>query len=173
MDRLTSPWLDGRMINGLPRALTIVAATGAAVTGGALFVFSAFVMPGLRKLSSEDGARAMQAINKAAPTSPTFMIVFMGTAVVCVGLAVVAFTRLDEPSSKYLVAGAVLYLAAIAITGGYHVPRNDALDLVDPSTAAGVAAWRDYVPGWVAMNHVRAATAIAGSVSFVLALGAS
>src|SRR4051812_12760035 len=98
----------GRMINGLPRALTVAAATGAAVTGGALFVFSAFVMAGLRKLSSEDGARAMQAINKAAPTSPAFLIVFTGTAVVCVVLAIVAFTRLDEPSSKYLVAGAVL-----------------------------------------------------------------
>ena len=161
------------MIDGLPRALTIAAATGAAVTGGALFVFSAFVMPGLRKLSGEDGARAMQAINKAATTSPAFLLVFTGTAVLGVGLAVFAATRLDEPSSKYLVAGAVLYLATFAITGGYHVPRNNALDLVDPSTAAGIEAWRDYVPGWVAMNHVRAATAIAGSVSFVLALGAS
>jgi uncharacterized membrane protein len=161
------------MIDGFPRALTITAAVGAAVTGGALFVFSAFVMPGLRRLSGEDGARAMQAINKAAPTSPAFMVVFMGTAVVCAGVGVVACTRLDEPSSTYLLAGAVLYLATIAITAGYHVPRNDALSLVDPSTAAGLEAWRDYVPGWVAMNHVRAATAIGGSLSFILALGAT
>ena len=161
------------MIDGLPRALTITAAVGAAVAGGALFVFSAFVMPGLRRLSGEDGARAMQAINKAAPTSPAFLVVFMGTALVCVGLGVVAVTRLDEPYAKYLIAGAVLYLATIAITGIYHVPRNDALDLVDPATAAGVDAWRAYVPGWVAWNHVRSATAIAGSVSFVVALTAT
>ena len=48
------------------------------------------------------------------------------------------------------------------------MPRNNALDLVDPATAAGVDAWRAYV-NWVAWNHVRSATAIAGSVSFILA----
>jgi uncharacterized membrane protein len=159
-------------IDGFPRGLTVAAAVGAAVVGGALFVFSAFVMPGLRRLSDRNGLRAMQAINQAAPASPIFVVALMGTTLLSIALAVVAIADLDEAHSPYLLVGSALYVAAVAITGVYHVPRNNALDLADPETEDGLEAWRAYVPGWVAWNHVRSLAAIAGSLAFILALGA-
>ena len=118
------------MTGGVTR-LAAVAAVGAATTGGVFFAFSTFVMRALRNLEPRQGLTAMQAINRAAP-NPLFMTVLFGTAALSGGLAVVGLRKLDEPGAPALVAGGVLYLAAVGITAGYHVPRNDALALLDP-----------------------------------------
>jgi uncharacterized membrane protein len=178
MDRLTAAWLDGAMsndgmIDGLPRTLTIAAALATALVGCVLFGFSTFVMPALRRLPEREGLVAMQSINRAAPASPAFMLALMGTAVLCLVLAVVALTRLDQPAAPYLLAGCALYLAAIAITGIYHVPRNDALGLLDAAAPDAGAAWRTYEAGWTLWNHIRTAAALGSGVAFVLALGAT
>lgn len=152
-------------MTGLLRAATIAAAVAAAVSGGALFAFSSFVMPALRRLPDPVGMRAMQAINAAAPT-PSFMIVLFGAGALAVGVAVVGSTRGLAP---LVIPAAALYVATLAITAGYHVPRNDALMLLDPGTAEGLAAWRAYVTGWSRMNHMRAATAIAAGALLVAA----
>ena len=161
------------MIDGLPRTLTIVLVVATGLMAGVFFAFSTFVMPGLRRLSDEDGLRAMQGINKAAPASPLFVFLLVGTAVLGVGLAVWALTDLDEPAAPYLLAGAVLYLATLVITGVYHVPRNDALGLVDPTSPGAAGAWRSYYGGWVLWNHVRTLAPLASTVAYVLALRAT
>ncbi len=69
------------MIDGTPRAITLVAAIGSGLVGGVFFAFSSFVMPALRRLPDDQGISAMQAINKAAPT-PLFMTALFGTAAV-------------------------------------------------------------------------------------------
>jgi uncharacterized membrane protein len=178
MDRLMVVCLDGAMSNGsmiygLPRTLTIVAAVAAALVGGVLFGFSSFVMPALRRLPPREGLVAMQSINRAAPASPPFMVALMGTAVLCLVLAVVALAGRDQPAAPYLLAGCALYLVAIAITGIYHVPRNDALGLLDAAAPDAGTAWRAYETGWTAWNHVRTAAALGSAVAFVLALGAT
>ena len=53
--------------------LTIACAVGSAAAAGAFFTFSDFTMKGLRSMRPAEGAAAMQAINKAAP-SPLFML---------------------------------------------------------------------------------------------------
>jgi uncharacterized membrane protein len=178
MDRLTEVCLDGAMsngslIDGLPRTLTIVAAVATALVGGVLFAFSSFVMPALRRLPQREGLVAMQSINRAAPASPAFMVALMGTAVLCLVLAVVALAGRDKPAAPYLLAGCALYLLAIAITGVYHVPRNDALGLLDAAAPDAGTAWRTYESGWTAWNHVRTVAALGSAVAFVLALGAA
>ena len=157
------------MIDGYPRALTLVAAVGAGVVGGVFFAFSSFVMPALRRLPDTHGLPAMQAINRAAPT-PLFMTAFLGTGAVCVGLGISALTRLGEPGARYQLIGSALYLASIVVTAAYHVPKNDALDRVDPASAGAAETWRQYLTGWIAWNHVRTLTCIAGAVTLVLAL---
>jgi uncharacterized membrane protein len=52
----------------------------------------------------------------------------------------------------------------------YHVPRNEALALVNPARADAVDLWRDYARSWTAWNHVRTLTSIAGAATLVLAL---
>ena len=150
-------------------ALTFAVALGAATVGGVFFAFSTFVMKGLRALPDEPALAAMQEINRAAP-SPLFMVALLGTAVGSVVLAIAAVTRLDEEDAPYQLAGAVLYLVCVALTIGYHVPRNNALDRV---AAAGAAqAWPPYATGWTASNHVRTLTSLAGASSLMLALRA-
>jgi uncharacterized membrane protein len=178
MDRLTEVCLDGAMsngsmIDGLPRTLTIVAAVATALVGGVLFAFSSFVMPALRRLPQREGLVAMQSINRAAPASSAFMVALMGTAVLCLVLAVVALAGRDKPAAPYLLAGCALYLLAIAITGVYHVPRNDALGLLDAAAPDAGTAWRTYESGWTAWNHVRTVAAVGSAVAVVLALGAA
>ncbi len=153
------------------RALTIVAAVGAGLNAGVFFTFSAFVMRALGRLPAAQGMSAMQAINKAAPT-PLFMTAVFGTAVISVILAVQALTRLGQPAAIYLVIGSALFLAAIVLTIVYHVPRNDALALIDPGSPGAAGEWTRYLTAWTAWNHVRTLTSLASAVSFTLALRA-
>lgn len=154
------------------RTLTFVAAIGAGLGAGVFFAFSSFVMKGLRDLPDSEGLSAMQAVNKAAP-SPLLVTALFGTAVVCVVVAISALTRLDEPYGRYQLIGSVLYVAGIVLTIAYHIPRNDALGLVDPNGAGAAAEWVTYARNWTAWNHVRTLTSLAGAVVLTLAVRAA
>ena len=156
------------MIDGSTRILTLVAAAGAGLAAGFYFAFSAVVMRALDHLSPAQGVSAMQSINRAAP--PPFVAAFLGTALVCVALVVVGFRDLDEPWAAYLLIGSALYLISIVLTFVYHIPRNDALALVDPAGPGAADAWSHYLTPWTAWNHVRTLTSLAGAVTFILAL---
>jgi len=159
------------MITGITRTVTLVAAVGAGVTGGVYFAFSTFVMTGLRRLPERQGLTAMQAINRAAP-SPLFMSALFGTAALSVGLIVAGIRRWGDAGATQLVVGSSLYLVSVVMTIAFHVPRNEALDKVDPSSAIAARRWLDYASVWTAGNHVRTVSAIAGAVVLTLALSA-
>ena len=142
----------------------LAASVGAGVSGGALFAFSSFVMPALRRSPDAVGLRAMQAINAAAPR-PSFMIPLFGTGVLGAGVALIGTGRGDGP---IVLPAAVLYAAALAITIGYHVPRNDALARLDPAAPAARDPWRRYLAEWTRANHVRTAAALAAAALFAL-----
>jgi uncharacterized membrane protein len=158
------------MIDGYPRALTVAAVVGAGLVAGVFFAFSAFVMPALRQLPDAQGLRAMQQINRAAPSSPLFMAALFGTALLCVGLGISALTRLGEQNAWYQLVGCLLYLAGVVVTAVYHIPTNDALAQLDSSRTDVGAAWHQHVTGWVVWNHVRTALAVAACLSLALAL---
>jgi uncharacterized membrane protein len=149
--------------------LTIVAAVGAGLNAGVFFAFSTFVMSGLGVVDDRAGMTAMQGINQRAPT-PLFMIALFGTALVCVVLGVVAATRLDESAAPYQLAGSVLYLVCIVMTGAYHVPRNNALDATDVESAGAPERWRRYLREWTTGNHVRTLSTVAAAVAFTVAV---
>ncbi len=159
------------MIDDYSRALTLGAAVGTGVAGGVFFAFSTFVMRALENLPPADGIRAMQAINKQAPTA-WFMALLLGTAAVCLATIVTASIRWGEAPAPYQLAGGLSYLSAIVLTIAYHVPRNDALAAVQPVENGAAAAWSRYLAEWVPWNHVRTVTSVAAAVLFTLALRA-
>jgi uncharacterized membrane protein len=150
------------------RPLVLATAVGAGISGGVLFGFSTFVMPGLRRLPAAEGIAAMQQINLKAP-NPLFMLTLFGSAAACLVIGGIALARWAEPGGRYLALGSAIYVLGVLITIVYHIPQNNRLAPLDPTVPASAEFWRDYARGWVAWNHLRTVTSIAGSV--LLALG--
>lgn len=152
--------------------LTLIAALGCGLIGGAFFAFSAFVMPALGRLPGAKGVAAMQSINVLAVT-PVFMTALFGTAAACLGLGIWSFFAWDGRTGPYLLAGAALYLVGtIFVTMACNVPLNDALANADPRSPEAANLWQRYLSNWTAWNHVRTASALAAAGAFILALRA-
>ena len=147
------------MNGGWLRTVTIGAAVGAGVLGGVYVAFSTFVMPALRRLPADRAVVAMQAMNRAAP-APWAIVGLLGAGGACAALAVEALTDLDDVAARWRLAGSGLYLSSIAITFAFHIPRNEALDRVDPAGAGVERAWADFAGSWSSGNHVRALVSV-------------
>lgn len=143
------------------QAITIIAALGAALIAGTFFAFSSFIMGALGKLPEPQGIQAMQQINVTV-VNPVFMGVFLGTAVLCVAVAVWSFMNLGEEGAKLRIAGALLFvLGAFVLTMLANVPLNNALAAADPASGAGAELWQKYLHDWTLWNHVRGAASLA------------
>ena len=110
----------------------------------------------------------MQAINRAAP-SAFFMVLLFGTGVLSIATGAIAIVSGDEPWAASLLAGSALYLVGPITTIGYHVPRNIALDRLDPDSPAAQDAWDSWHSAWTAGNHVRTLACTASAMAFALA----
>ena len=159
-----------RLMSPFAETMTIICAVGAGTAAGAFFTFSTFTMEGLKRLAPAQGAAAMQAINREAP-SPLFMLLLFGTGAACLVLMSFAALHLRDASSKYqLIAGALYVVGVVLVTVGYHVPRNNMLDSLDPNSAEGVAYWATYLKEWVRMNHVRTIAPLVAAVLLTVSL---
>jgi uncharacterized membrane protein len=157
------------MIDGYLFPLTVIAALGCGVIAGAFFVFSVMVMRSLARLPAQYGIAAMQAINAAA-LRPAFLGVFTGTAALCAAVVVGSLVDWDN-ASPYLLVGGLLYLVGgFGLTIGYHVPRNEAIDRVEPTSPDAAGHWARYVREWTTWNHVRGAAALAAAALLTIAL---
>ena len=107
--------------------------------GGVFFAFSVFVMQGLRAVPPADGMAAMQAINRAAPSRLHGRAAGHGGGVRRARRLVALRAR--RAGAVVPVVGCGLYLVAIVVTAAYHIPRNNALDTVDPDTADAARRW--------------------------------
>ncbi|PRX46564.1 putative membrane protein [Prauserella shujinwangii] len=160
------------MLDGVRFALTLAATLGSGLVAGVLFAFSSFVLRAFRLLPAAQGIAAMQSVNRTVRT-PSFLLVFTGTAVLGAALAGWAAVTGAGHGGGWLLAGGVLYVAGtFVLTGAVHIPRNNALDTVDPHTPEGAAAWARFVPAWTAWNHVRTLAALGACAAFALALAA-
>lgn len=149
--------------------LVFLSALGSGLAGGIFFAFSTFVMGALARLPAPQGIAAMQSINIVV-INPLFMAVFMGTAVLCVIVAVAALFGWAGPHPTLVVIGAAIYIAGnIVVTMTGNVPLNNALAAVDPASAEGAAIWARYVPDWTVWNHVRTVTGAVAAACFILA----
>lgn len=159
-------------MNTLTTALLIPALLGSAVIGGVFFAFSSFVMKALARVPSSEGIAAMQAINVVV-INPSFLGAFIGTALLSVGLAVLAFVNRADPSAMYFLGGAVLYFAGtFLVTVIGNVPLNDRLAGFSPTEPEAVEFWLLYLDRWTMWNHVRTAAAVGATLLFAIGLTA-
>lgn len=150
--------------------LTLLATLGSGLMAGLFFAFSVAVMQGLGKLPTEKGMAAMQSINVVI-LNPWFLTVFMGTALLCLGLGINAFFHWTAPESGWLLAGAGLYLiGCILVTMAFNVPLNEALAAADASSAEGAKLWKKYLVTWKNWNHVRTIACLASTAAFVVSM---
>jgi len=153
--------------------IALVAATlGCGLVAGVFFAFSTFVMAGLERLPAAQGIAAMQSINRTV-INPLFMTAFVGTALLCVGLAIWAGLSLGDRRALWVLGGAALYIVGtFAVTMAFNVPLNDALDGVRAQDAAAVSEWEHFLATWTAWNHVRTVTGLGAAGLLAAALAA-
>jgi len=155
----------------LALALRVAAVVGAGVVSGLLFAFSLVVMRALRELPPAHGMRTMQRINVLILT-PAFLIVFVGTAALCVGILAVEVRAWTAPGALWRVAGAAAYLVGpLGVTAAVNVPLNNRLASVPPERAG--EAWPPYVDTWLRWNHVRTALGVASTALLAVGLATS
>ena len=157
------------MIATVLPAVALLGVVGCGLMAGLFFAFSTSVMPGLRLLAPAEGAAAMQQMNRAI-LNPLFLVVFLGTALICLLLAVGAPFS-GRAGTAWIVTGAVLYLVgSIGLTMVVNVPMNNRLDAADPASAEGAAIWADYLSRWTAWNHVRSLACVAATAALTVGL---
>jgi uncharacterized membrane protein len=151
----------------MTETVIVVAIVLAGLFAGLFATFSYAVMPGLRRTDDATFARAMREINVAI-LNPALGVVFGGSMLASIAAAVVGFD--DEAARWWLVAGAILVVAAGAVTMGINVPMNDRLlagvDAGDPPASVREA----FEAPWVRWNLVRTVLSTAGFVALLVAL---
>ncbi|MET9389280.1 anthrone oxygenase family protein [Streptomyces sp. NPDC006624] len=158
------------MIDGPYFVLTVLGVLGTGLVAGVFCGFSTFVMRGLALLPPAQGVAAMRAVNVAAVTTP-FMVLFLGSAVLCAVIAVVTFVLWPDDGTVALLVGSGLYLfGTFGVTMVANVPRNDALAELEPGTPEAAAYWPVYVRGWTLWNHVRTVASAGAALAYLLAL---
>lgn len=148
--------------------MTFAAAMGTAIVGGMFYAFSSFVMRALARIAPEQGVAAMNSINVVVIT-PSFMVVFAGTALLCLALAAASVFAWPQPGSPLVLAAALLYLVGnFGLTMKLNQPMNLRLAAMPPAEA--LAYWPQYVQAWTVWNHVRTAAALLAAALFIVAL---
>ena len=141
----------------------VLVAVGAGATGGALWVFSVMVLPAFDRLRPGLAVASFQAINEAAQR-PSFLSVFLGTALGALVVAVLAIVARGEDWVLHLL-GALLCLVTVAITGSVNIPANNRLATMSATDEVDApSAWANFTRVWRPANHARCLTALAGAL---------
>lgn len=144
------------------------AIVGSALIGGIFFAFSNFIMKALQRVPSPEGLLAMQTINVTV-LNRGFLGVFMGTALICLILAVISIAEWDLARSPYLLGGAVAYIGGtwlVTVLG--NVPLNNKLAELDRENPEALEVWADYLERWTRLNSQRAGAAMCASTLFFI-----
>jgi uncharacterized membrane protein len=157
-------------MSDLVPALTVAAAVSSAVLAGVLFAFSTSVMPALARRPPAEGMAAMQEMNRTI-LNPVFGLLFGGSAVLCLVVAVSAPFTDDQDGAGWRLAGGALYVVGVFIeTMVVNVPLNDRLDAANASTAEGQSVWADFLVRWTRWNNVRTLLGVVAATFLVVSL---
>jgi len=149
------------MIDALEQLRSPVLLAAALTTGlqaGTYYTWASGVMPGLARTDDRTFVHAMQQMNIAI-VNPVFLATFLGAP----ALALVAIASTSGSARPWVIAGAGLAVATVAITGVGNVPLNNALDAAGPiDQISDLAAVREaFESGWVRLNIARTVTSTA------------
>ena len=156
-------------MSGLITVIIVASISGAGLVTGLLFAFSNFVMRALADLPPDKGMFAMQRINETI-INPVFMVLFLGTPILCSVIAVNSGLKINEPGSLFLLVGALTYLIGpFGITMLFNVPLNNLLARADISNSDEI--WPMYQKKWQRWNHIRTYIGVASVVFRGMGLG--
>jgi len=156
-------------MNELILIISVASISGAGLVTGLLFAFSNFVMRALADLPSDKGMFAMQRINETI-INPTFLMLFLGTPILCSVIAVNSELNINEPGSLFLLVGAIAYLIGpFGITMRFNVPLNNLLARAKVSESDVI--WPKYQKKWQWWNHIRTYIGVASVVFMAMGLG--
>ncbi len=154
------------MSDSLETIATVVMITGSALLAGLTFFYSNTLMPALSHRPVPEAIALIQKTNTVI-LNPVFWLVFGGTSLLSLGLAISTVLRLDRPASGLLLAAAIVFFVGMfVVTVAANVPLNDELAAVDPASAAGAEVWERYLSRWTAWNNVRVLSSTASVVLF-------
>ena len=158
------------MLEKIIFALTMLASLGSGMIAGVFFIFSFAIMRALSRITPFSGMWAMQSINIYI-LNPVFLGVFLGTGIICAGLAITGVVRWHLPGSAWLIAGTMIYIVgSIGVTVIFNVPMNNALMVADPATPEGLQVWAKYLTDWTFWNHIRTLASLAACANLIMAL---
>tara|TARA_B100000676_G_scaffold299163_1_gene343111 strand:+ start:698 stop:1183 length:486 start_codon:yes stop_codon:yes gene_type:complete len=146
----------------------IFSCVGSGMMAGLFVSFSTFMMKALSSLERSEGVRAMQAINRLI-VRPSFLLVFMGTALLSVISAYVSYG--DVEPWRYIALSAGLYVVGCLLsTILFNVPLNDQLESVYSHADEELAFWDIYLVRWTRWNHVRSVATVLSTALLAYAL---
>ena len=161
----------GARMSALLEVIAVASITGAGLITGLLFAFSNFVMRALADLPSEKGMFAMQRINETI-INPIFLVLFLGTPVLCLLIAIDSALELNNPGRMWLFSGALAYLIGpFGITVLFNVPLNNLLARADLSDAEEI--WPQYQRKWQRWNHIRTYVGVVSILLMAVGLGST
>ncbi|MGB2692422.1 MAG: anthrone oxygenase family protein [Thermodesulfobacteriota bacterium] len=149
--------------------LVLLSAVGSGVMAGVFFIFSNTVMNALGQLPPAQGISSMVSINRVI-LNPLFFVAFIGTAIVSALVLISLIWFWGHSGSTYALLGSLIYIVgSFIVTIAFNVPRNEALDKVDPETEQAKLLWDRYLKEWTMWNHVRTVACVLSLVSFLFA----
>jgi uncharacterized membrane protein len=153
-------------MHGFGGGVLIAATVTAGLMAGLYATFFYAVMPGLKRVDDATFTATMRAVNVAI-INGWFAVCFVGTPVLAVLAALLHLGADTRDALPWIVAGLVLYLATMGVTGVVNVPLNNALAAAGDDTTAARAAFE---ARWVRFNTVRAGLGTAAVICLCVAL---
>ncbi|SFW82523.1 DUF1772 domain-containing protein [Amycolatopsis australiensis] len=142
------------------QVVLVAALVAAGLVAGLFYAYACSVMPGLARGDDETFVTAMRGINVAI-VNPVFLVTFLGAPLLA-GVAAL----LDPGPRPWVIAGFVLLVAVVVVTGVVNIPLNNALDSGDDYAALRAR----FEAVWVRWNAVRALVSTAGFGCLVAAV---
>jgi uncharacterized membrane protein len=145
------------------KSLLLSAAVTTGLQAGTYYTWASGVMPELVRLDDRTFVHAMQQMSRAI-VNPVFMASFLGAPLLAAAAAGVASSA---TARAWVLAGAGLAVATVAITVAGNVPLNTMLDRAD--LAGTTDARRRFEKSWVRLNTARAVTSTVSLAALVWA----
>jgi uncharacterized membrane protein len=157
------------MIETSMNSLYWVMAICSALMAGTYLTFSMVIMPSLKLLPGNDGARAMNAINRKILKTGFMPLFFVSTLLAALLVGMSLWQWQITGAWLGLLGGLIYFVGMFVVTAAGNVPLNNELDRAKSDEALLTQVWIKYLSGWTRWNTIRA---IACTVTLITCIAA-